>query len=457
MLGFETIGNATLVCHDGAPVLATDPWFEGSAYFGSWGLANQVPDRQRSDILACPFIWLSHGHPDHLNLACLDQVAGSTILLPDHVGGRIQADLTQAGFSVRVLRDRTWNALSDRIQVMSLSDANQDAALLVNIHGRLIVNLNDCSQEHFFWKHFVRNVMSKFETRFLLKIAGYGDANMINYFDDRGHRIEPRIKNIQVGAKIQFFTDYYRPTYFLPFSSFHRYQRSDSLWANEYTTPLSAYRDGWSSTRTQMLPPHIAYNCEDDTWTAISPPSLEAVECAPEEFGDCWSDPLESSEERALRAYFERVENLWEALDFVTLRVGGRETTVSPRTRRFERGVTFELPRQSLMTAVEHRVFDDLLIGNFMKTTLHGHWETQTVYPHLAPTLSKYADNAGVLNRAQFQHYLAQYKRRAPITYLLHRLGSQSQARIRPFLENHPDLLHTALRGYQWVRGGWRA
>ena len=30
--------------------------------------------------------------------------------------------------------------------------------------------------------------------------------------------------------------------------------------------------------------------------------------------------------------------------------------------------------RQSLMSAVEWNAFDDLLIGNFMQTTLHGDW-----------------------------------------------------------------------------------
>src|SRR3954452_12206658 len=39
-LGFETIANATLICHDDGPLLATDPWLSGPAYFGSWGLAH---------------------------------------------------------------------------------------------------------------------------------------------------------------------------------------------------------------------------------------------------------------------------------------------------------------------------------------------------------------------------------------------------------------------------------
>ena len=34
-LGFETIGNACLIAHDRGPVVATDPWLSGTAYFGS--------------------------------------------------------------------------------------------------------------------------------------------------------------------------------------------------------------------------------------------------------------------------------------------------------------------------------------------------------------------------------------------------------------------------------------
>ena len=34
-LGFETIGNATLICHDKIPVLITDSWIIGLAYFGT--------------------------------------------------------------------------------------------------------------------------------------------------------------------------------------------------------------------------------------------------------------------------------------------------------------------------------------------------------------------------------------------------------------------------------------
>lgn len=62
-LGFETIGNACLICHDNGPVLATDPWIKGSAYFGSWTTSHEIPPEQQAHVKACKYLWISHGHP----------------------------------------------------------------------------------------------------------------------------------------------------------------------------------------------------------------------------------------------------------------------------------------------------------------------------------------------------------------------------------------------------------
>src|SRR5262245_34803170 len=107
-LGFETIGNATLIAHDGEPMLVTDPWIQGSAYFGSWKLSHEVPAPQLEAARRARYAWFSHGHPDHLNADSLPLLGGKQILLPDHVGGRIRRDLTHQGFDVRVLPSREW-------------------------------------------------------------------------------------------------------------------------------------------------------------------------------------------------------------------------------------------------------------------------------------------------------------------------------------------------------------
>ena len=74
MIGFETIGNATIICHDTKPILATDPWLTGSAYFGSWGLPYTIPEEQCENLKKCEYIWLPHGHPDHTSVESLDKL-----------------------------------------------------------------------------------------------------------------------------------------------------------------------------------------------------------------------------------------------------------------------------------------------------------------------------------------------------------------------------------------------
>lgn len=91
-LGFETIGNATLIVFDGRPVLATDPWIAGSAYFGSWGRSHSIPPEQMAAIRGAEYVWFSHGHPDHLNSESLALLRDRRILLPAHFGGRIRRD-----------------------------------------------------------------------------------------------------------------------------------------------------------------------------------------------------------------------------------------------------------------------------------------------------------------------------------------------------------------------------
>jgi hypothetical protein len=58
-LGFETISNARLVAFDGRPVLATDPWIAGAAYFGGWGLSHSIPPERMTTIRNSGYVWFS--------------------------------------------------------------------------------------------------------------------------------------------------------------------------------------------------------------------------------------------------------------------------------------------------------------------------------------------------------------------------------------------------------------
>ena len=170
MIGFETIGNATIICHDDKPILATDPWLTGSAYFGSWGLPYNIPEELWENLKKCEYIWLSHGHPDHISVESLDKLRDKKILLANHVGNRLQNDLTKLGFNVSSLEERKWIQLTKNLHILTISDYFQDSILLINLNGRLLVNINDASNKG--WGKFVQNITKSYLPDSMVPLQG---------------------------------------------------------------------------------------------------------------------------------------------------------------------------------------------------------------------------------------------------------------------------------------------
>src|SRR5271166_5899145 len=142
---FETLGNATVqVFQDSTPVLATDPWLVGTCYFGSWALDHPLTAQQIANVVGSDYIWISHGHPDHLHHESLDLLRqGQKILLPDHYSSEIKASLEGRGFKTTVLPYRRWVRLTPAVRVLCLDNLNQDADLVIEAGDALIINLND--------------------------------------------------------------------------------------------------------------------------------------------------------------------------------------------------------------------------------------------------------------------------------------------------------------------------
>ncbi len=411
-LGFETIGNATLICHDGGPLLATDPWIQGSAYFGSWIHTHSIPAEQRQNVLAARYIWLSHGHPDHLSFESMELLRDKPILIGDHAGSRIANGLRKDGFEVRVLETGKWTRLSDRVRVLCVPDYSQDSILLIDFDGQLVIDSNDAGDRGV--GEMLAKEITRYENSWLACLTGFGDADMINFFDEDGRRIPPAAAaKAPVGPGILEILSQYGIKTFVPSSSMHKYQRADSVWANEYTTPVESHGDGFASDVHEILPAFIRFDLTKHEYTRIDPPENPDLSLPPETFGDNWSDELEPADQQALRTYFRRFEHLFDHIGFVRFRVGGKDTTIDIAPAEHDLGVTFETPRGSLMECIRHEIFDDVLIGNFMKTTLHGPWERQGalgLYPHFTPFVTKYGDNGRAVTKDELRRYFAFYE-----------------------------------------------
>jgi hypothetical protein len=361
------------------------------------------------------------------------------------VGGRVRGDLARAGFDVKVLADRTWVSLSDRVRVLSVADYNQDSILLVDVGGVLLIDLNDASDRG--WSGLVRKTARRYETAVLLALTGSSDTDMINLFDETGKRIGP-VKGAPTGLVASRLATFYGATHFVPFSAMHRYQRQDSVWASAYTTALDEYSVGFSSQACQLLPAFMRFDALRRVWTEIGPKPIDSPVADPKDFGDDWSERLEREEKERVAAYFQRIAHLASFLEFVNVRVGREDNVIPLGPAGSGRGITFEVPRGSLMTSVDHAIFDDLLIGNFMRTTLHGAWPVSGLYPDFTPYVSKYADNGGARTEAELESYFLAYRRRDPLAFFRHRVEEASKNLIRRRLDEKTLPFRIAKRVY---------
>lgn len=436
-LGFETIGNATLIAYDGGPVLATDPWLKGPAYFGSWTRSHEIPDEQWDAVTRCSHLWISHGHPDHLSPQTLEHLKDKTILLADHVGGRIARELGEQGYRVEILKCGEWRQLSPRLKVCAVADYGQDSVLLLDLGGRLIVDANDAPDKGI--AGFLHETVRRFDESYLLYLTGYGDADLLNVFDEDGKRYPPAAAAKEpVGPVIAQLLEHFGIDHFVPFSSMHKYQRTDSAWANAYATPLAAHAEGFASEVGDMLPPFAHVDFARDEVRGLAPDPTPDTLHAPEEFGDSWSERLQDGDLERLRAYFDPVQHLKTFLGFLQFQVGG-ETHRLEIAPEHPRGLSFAVPRHSLMSCVEWRIFDDLLIGNYARCTLHGDWggrtSTAALYPDFGPFLCKYADNGGARTPAELRAYFKEYERRGFFRLGGTPAGDADARAIAPYLE----------------------
>jgi hypothetical protein len=441
---FETIGNAIVIAYDDVPVLTTDPWINGEAYFGSWGRDYEIAPAQMQAIRAAKYHWFSHGHPDHLNIDSLPLLTGGELLVSDHYGGRIQRDLAASGYAVRVLPDREWIPLSKGIKVYSVANQNQDSMLLIDVNGRLIINLNDSSD---YGESFrVRRLAKHYREVYMLQLHGWGGADMVNLFDPSGRKLTSiEEKRRPIAPRAQRMAMRMGANKVIPFSSFQRYQREDSIWANDLMPEIADYQTHAIANGPEILPAFVRVDCETDQITPIDPPRAAPVIYKPEDFGDSWSDPLTLEDKTKLRHYFGARETLHDHFGFIEISAGGSSVTVDLNREKRDVGIGFECPRHSLMSSIEQELFDDLLIGNFMRTTLHN---VEGLYPHFTPYVAKYADNGGAKTKRQLGVYFGHYYMRDPIAHTLKHFSTASETVLRRTVAEDSRMFRAAKRLY---------
>jgi hypothetical protein len=434
---FETLGNASvIVFEDAKPVLATDPWLTGTCYFGSWALDHPLSEQQTQHIVDAGWIWISHGHPDHLHDDSLGLLpAGKRFLLPDHYDGDIAANLRGRGFDVTILPYRQWHRLTPGVQVMCIDNINQDAILIVEADGSLIIDLNDsplCGEVN-----FLRRLIRRYprEKTYLLALCSV-DADMFNFVDEAGKSLVGPPEERKPGAvwTVARTAAALGVGNFCCSSSQHIYVRADSVWANPHRISWADMRRHWSRPEVRLIEPFVTVDLATGDFVGNHPGHVSDESQITTTTGDDnWASRLTEAQWNRVDAFMHKFQLIRRYVDFVEFQVGGeaRRIPLNPRADdRNARGIIFIVPKQSLMTTVEYGYLDDLLIGNFMKVRL----VNTKLYPRFTPLVAKIGGNAKVYTRTQYYRFLMRYFRRNPVGIVTYRAQIEWDQIVLPWV-----------------------
>jgi len=436
MIGFETIGNATVTLFDDKPILTTDPWIFGNPYFGSWGHKYLIPKEQLENIKNSKYIFLSHGHPDHIDPESFELFKNKTLIIGDHYGDRIYNDLKK-NYDCIKLKSNTWFEVSNNIRIKSFADWNQDTTLLIEILKKdIILNLNDAKARG--WSKTIKDIIKPYKNKFLLKLVNEADADMINFYDHHNSFIMPHTTKNGIGKIYNQAINSWECNYAIPFSCFHKYIRKDAIKMNEFISPLKSHYQNFNNKFGELLPAFIKWDSSKNDYSKINPSENTNEIKDPEFFGDNWNEELDVVEKNELFSYFNKFDHLKKKFGFIIFKVGKKEYSLKLSNRK--EGVVFEAPRNSLITSIKHNIFDDILIGNFMKTQLIN---VKSLVPDFSPYVTKYGDNGNARSEKELKDYFDYYRLNSA-NYWMDFLRIKSEQIIRSSLKDYKNLYKLA-------------
>lgn len=171
------IGHASLLIASAGVRLLCDPWWSGAAYTGQW-YPFPLPAPQEADR-SPDFVYLSHGHEDHLHVPTLSAIdRKAALLIPRQRDAGLRDFLRSLGFErVFELGHGETRRIAPGFEV-TLYVNKDDSILVVDSEGRTIVNANDAL--HASARHVVDHFCDQIRTRhgrIDTLLLGYGGAS----------------------------------------------------------------------------------------------------------------------------------------------------------------------------------------------------------------------------------------------------------------------------------------
>ncbi|GLQ06556.1 MBL fold metallo-hydrolase [Sneathiella chinensis] len=238
--------SSVLVSSDTVAVLS-DPWYFGSVFHKGWSLLVENDDAYIRQLLErTTHIWISHEHPDHfsppffMKYRDILQQRNIPILFQKTRDGRVTDFLEGKGFQVIEIPEGERYSLSEDFTVRIAKSDLYDSALLMEVEGQTVFNLNDCPLHE-------DRTLQAFQDR-------YGTCDVLltqfSYAAWKGGRDNAAWRRRAVRSKLNAMRKQFRylsPKKCIPFASFVYFSNDLNRYMNdEVNTPdkvLAALKD----------------------------------------------------------------------------------------------------------------------------------------------------------------------------------------------------------------------
>jgi hypothetical protein len=275
----RTLGHACLALYrDGEnPLLLTDPWLVGSAYWRSWWLQH-YPSAEEIDWLATSaHVYVTHEHPDHFHMPSIRRLGSGPAYLFPALAERGYLDyLAERGYRAESVAPLRWRPIGAGISILSIPVWTDDSLLLIDTPNVLILNLNDAKPLPPVLRAIRRLAERIAKPRVLL--CSYSPASLVNSFRDENGTISLRPPRHSVDY-ICRLCERLAIDHYMPFASQAVFRRADSCWANDYRTTYEHLCRYWQS-RARLLPPYTTLDLTDFTYSSVLPEHYRPMEPA---------------------------------------------------------------------------------------------------------------------------------------------------------------------------------
>lgn len=375
----KTLGHATLMVKEsGVPLVVTDPWLIGSAYWRSWWLEKYPTAEEIEDVRNSENVYVTHSHPDHFHYPSIRHLGKREILHPRFPRYLVPDFLEENGFPSRILEPWQWNPLGQNARMMSIPVPIDDSVFVVDTPNSLIINFNDSNPRPGFLRLIAQRVVT--EKKAVIVLKSYSPASLATSMYREG-KVSPMKNKEDYAVTARTIAETVGATHFVPFASQVFFNRNDSIWANDEKVVFEDLQRFWGDSSVKLCPPFIEMDLETQEFVSgysevnrkLDKTSLEKValrEKEEEEFvlpADCSLLLEKYMREIFFLSIFFRRGIGWK------LTTSGKEFFYHPPTRRLSDKIPenydliISLPDKVLYESLENNVLTDLGISMFIR------------------------------------------------------------------------------------------